>query len=219
MVWNPQLLNLLIKALGETLYMVGISLVLAAFFGIPLGILLVITGPRHIKPLKTINKILSAIINVGRSLPFIILLVAIIPLTRLIVGTSIGTAGAIVPLTVSAIPFMARVVESALLEVDWGVIEAAQAMGATTWQIIIKVLIPEAVPGLVLGVTMVAVSLISYSAMAGAVGGGGLGDLAIRYGYQRFRGDIMFATVLVLVVLVQGLQSLGGWIANSLNRR
>lgn len=219
MVWNPQLLSLLIKALGETLYMVGISLVLAALFGIPLGILLVITGPRHIRPLKTFHKILSIIINVGRSLPFIILLVAIIPLTRLIVGTSIGTAGAIVPLTVSAIPFMARVVESALLEVDWGVIEAAQAMGANTWQIIMKVLIPEAVPGLILGLTMVAVSLISYSAMAGAVGGGGLGDLAIRYGYQRFRGDIMFATVLILVVLVQGLQSLGGWLANHLNRR
>ena len=199
--------------------MVGISLALAALFGIPLGILLVITGPRHIRPLKTLHKILSIIINVGRSLPFIILLVAIIPLTRLIVGTSIGTAGAIVPLTVSAIPFMARVVESALLEVDWGVIEAAQAMGANTWQIISKVLIPEAVPGLVLGLTMVAVSLISYSAMAGAVGGGGLGDLAIRYGYQRFRGDIMFATVLILVALVQGLQSLGGRLANRLKHR
>ncbi|HBG16583.1 MAG TPA: methionine ABC transporter permease [Firmicutes bacterium] len=214
MVWN-----LLFKALGETLYMVGISLVLAAFFGIPLGILLVISGPRHIKPLTVVHRVLSVIINVGRSLPFIILLVAIIPLTRFLVGTSIGTAGAIVPLTVSAIPFMARVVESALLEIDWGVIEAAQAMGATTVQIITKVLLPEAVPGLVLGVTMVAVSLISYSAMAGAVGGGGLGDLAIRYGYQRFRGDIMIITVLVLVAMVQGLQSLGGWLSERLNRK
>ncbi len=214
MVWN-----LLFKALGETLYMVGISLVLAAFFGIPLGILLVISGPRHIKPLTVVHRVLSVIINVGRSLPFIILLVAIIPLTRFLVGTSIGTAGAIVPLTVSAIPFMARVVESALLEIDWGVIEAAQAMGATTVQIITKVLLPEAVPGLVLGVTMVAVSLISYSAMAGAVGGGGLGDLAIRYGYQRFRGDIMIITVLVLVAMVQGLQSLGGWLSEPLNRK
>ena len=214
MVWN-----LLFKALGETLYMVGISLVLAAFFGIPLGILLVISGPRHIKPLMVVHRVLSVIINVGRSLPFIILLVAIIPLTRFLVGTSIGTAGAIVPLTVSAIPFMARVVESALLEIDWGVIEAAQAMGATTVQIITKVLLPEAVPGLVLGVTMVAVSLISYSAMAGAVGGGGLGDLAIRYGYQRFRGDIMIITVLVLVAMVQGLQSLGGWLSERLNRK
>jgi D-methionine transport system permease protein len=213
-VWG-QILNATI----ETIYMVGVALVLSALFGIPLGILLVITGPRHIKPLPLIHRTLSIVINVGRSLPFIILLVAIIPFTRWLVGTSIGTAGAIVPLTVSAIPFMARVVESALLEVDWGVIEAAQAMGASTGQIITKVLIPEAVPGLVLGVTMVAVSLISYSAMAGAVGGGGLGDLAIRYGYQRFRGDIMFFTVLVLVVMVQSIQSFGGWLASRLNHR
>ncbi|NLM37770.1 MAG: ABC transporter permease [Firmicutes bacterium] len=199
--------------------MVGVALVLSALFGIPLGILLVITGPRHIKPLPVIHRSLSVVINVGRSLPFIILLVAIIPFTRWLVGTSIGTTGAIVPLTVSAIPFMARVVETALLEVDWGVIEAAQAMGASTQQIITKVLIPEAIPGLVLGVTMVAVSLISYSAMAGAVGGGGLGDLAIRYGYQRFRGDIMLITVLVLVAMVQSIQSFGGWLASRLNHR
>lgn len=209
----------ILNAAIETLYMVGVALALSALFGIPLGILLVITGPRHIKPLPGFHRVLSVIINVGRSLPFIILLVAIIPFTRWLVGTSIGTAGAIVPLTVSAIPFMARVVETALLEIDWGVIEAAQAMGATTGQIITKVLIPEAVPGLVLGVTMVAVSLISYSAMAGAVGGGGLGDLAIRYGYQRFRGDIMLVTVLVLVVMVQSLQSFGGWLATRLNHR
>ncbi|HHT48013.1 MAG TPA: ABC transporter permease [Firmicutes bacterium] len=199
--------------------MVGIALALSAFVGIPVGILLVITGPRHIKPMPLLHRALSMVINVGRSLPFIILLVAIIPFTRWLVGTSIGTAGAIVPLTVSAIPFMARVVESALLEIDWGVIEAAQAMGATTGQIITKVLIPEAVPGLVLGITMVAVSLISYSAMAGAVGGGGLGDLAIRYGYQRFRGDIMLITVLVLVVMVQSLQSFGSWLSARLNHR
>ena len=214
MIWS-----LIVKATVETGYMVGVALVLSALVGIPLGILLVITAPRHIKPLPLLHRVLSVVINVGRSLPFIILLVAIIPFTRWLVGTSIGTAGAIVPLTISAIPFMARVVESALLEIDWGVIEAAQAMGGSTRQIIAKVLIPEAVPGLVLGVTMVAVSLISYSAMAGAVGGGGLGDLAIRYGYQRFRGDIMFWTVLVLVVIVQGLQSFGGWLAAKLNHR
>jgi D-methionine transport system permease protein len=214
MVWN-----LLLKALGETLYMVGFSLVLSAVFGIPLGIVLVITEPRHIKPAPVIHKLLSTIINIGRSLPFIILLVAIIPFTRLVVGTSIGTAGAIVPLTVSAIPFVARVVETALLEIDRGVIEAAQAIGATTGQIITKVLIPEAVPGLILGMTMVAVNLIGYSAMAGAVGGGGLGDLSIRYGYQRFRGDIMLLTVVVLVAIVQGLQSFGSWLATRLNRR
>lgn len=214
MVWN-----LLLKALWETLYMVGTSLVLSALFGVPLGIVLVITEPHHIKPSPFIHKILSTIINIGRSLPFIILLVAIIPFTRLVVGTSIGTTGAIVPLTVSAIPFVARVVESALLEIDRGVIEAAQAMGATTGQIITKVMIPEAVPGLILGLTMVAVNLIGYSAMAGAVGGGGLGDLSIRYGYQRFRGDIMFFTVVILVAIVQGLQSCGSWLAARLNRR
>lgn len=214
MVWN-----LLLKALGETLYMVGISLTISALLGIPLGIVLVITDPHHIKPAPVIHKLLSTIINIGRSLPFIILLVAIIPFTRLVVGTSIGTAGAIVPLTISAIPFMARVVESALLEIDRGVIEASQAMGATTGQIIAKVLIPEAVPGLILGLTMVAVNLIGYSAMAGAVGGGGLGDLSIRYGYQRFRGDIMLITVVALVAIVQGLQSLGSWLAGQLNHR
>jgi D-methionine transport system permease protein len=211
--------SLIVKATVETGYMVGVALALSALLGIPLGILLVITAPRHIKPLPLLHRAFSMVVNVGRSLPFIILLVAIIPFTRWLVGTSIGTAGAIVPLTISAIPFMARVVESALLEIDWGVIEAAQAMGASTRQIIAKVLLPEAVPGLVLGVTMVAVSLISYSAMAGAVGGGGLGDLAIRFGYQRFRGDIMFWTVLVLVAIVQGLQSFGGWLAAKLNHR
>jgi D-methionine transport system permease protein len=179
----------------------------------------VITGPGHIRPHQTVHSALSVIVNVGRSLPFIILLVAIVPFTRLVVGTSIGTLGAIVPLTVSAIPFFARLVETTMLEVDSGVIEAAQAIGATTRQIIGKVLIPEAKSGLVLGVTNCAVSLISYSAMAGAVGGGGLGDLAIRYGYQRFQPEVMLATVVILVVLVQGIQSLGDWIARLMNHR
>ena len=216
---NPQLWTLLIKALWETIYMVAISLALSAVFGIPLGILLVITGPQHIRPNPAFHNVLATIVNIGRSLPFIILLVAIIPFTRLVVGTSIGTAGAMVPLTIGAIPFLARVVESAVLEVDWGVIEAAQAMGATTWQIITKVLIPEARSGLILGLTITAVSLVSYSAMAGTVGGGGLGDLAIRFGYQRFQADVMPATILVLIVLVQGMQSLGDWMAKRLNRR
>lgn len=218
-MWNPQLFNLLINGLWETLYMVGVSLVIATLFGLPLGVLLVITGPGHIKPHPAIHSTLSVIVNIGRSLPFIILLVAIVPFTRLVVGTSIGTLGAIVPLTVSAIPFFARLVETTLLEVDGGIIEAAQAIGATTWQIISKVLIPEAKSGLVLGITNCAVSLISYSAMAGAVGGGGLGDLAIRYGYQRFQPDVMVATVVILVVLVQGIQSLGDWTARKLNHK
>jgi D-methionine transport system permease protein len=219
MVWNPQLINLLINGLWETIYMVGVSLLIAAGFGLPIGILLVITGPDHIRPNPVLHSALSTIVNIGRSLPFIILLVAIVPFTRFVVGTSIGTVGAIVPLTVSAIPFFARLVETNLLEVDGGVIEAAQAIGATTWQIIGKVLIPEAKSGLVLSVTNSAVSLISYSAMAGAVGGGGLGDLAIRYGYQRFQPDVMLATVIVLIILVQGIQTLGDWVARKLNHR
>jgi D-methionine transport system permease protein len=218
-VWNPQLINLLINGLWETIYMVGVSLAIAAIFGLPIGVLLVITGPDHIRPHRMLHSALSTVVNIGRSLPFIILLVAIVPFTRFVVGTSIGTLGAIVPLTVSAIPFFARLVETNLLEVEGGVIEAAQAIGATTWQIISKVLIPEAKSGIVLSITNSAVSLISYSAMAGAVGGGGLGDLAIRYGYQRFQPDVMLATVVVLVILVQGVQSLGDWIARRLNHR
>ena len=219
MVWNPQLFNLLLNGLWETIYMVGVSLVIAAGFGLPIGVLLVITGPEHIHPHRVLHTALSTVVNIGRSLPFIILLVAIVPFTRLVVGTSIGTTGAIVPLTVSAIPFFARLVETNLLEVDRGVIEAAQSIGATTWQIIIKVLLPEAKSGLVLSITKTAVSLISYSAMAGAVGGGGLGDLAIRYGYQRFQPDVMLATVIILIILVQGIQSLGDWIARKINHR
>lgn len=199
--------------------MVGVSLAIAAIFGLPIGVLLVITAPDHIRPHRMLHSALSTVVNIGRSLPFIILLVAIVPFTRFVVGTSIGTLGAIVPLTVSAIPFFARLVETNLLEVEGGVIEAAQAIGATTWQIISKVLIPEAKSGIVLSITNSAVSLISYSAMAGAVGGGGLGDLAIRYGYQRFQPDVMLATVVVLVILVQGVQSLGDWIARRLNHR
>lgn len=218
-MWNPQLLNLLINGLWETIYMVGVSLLIAACCGLPIGVLLVITGPEHIRPNPVLHSALSTIVNIGRSLPFIILLVAIVPFTRFVVGTSIGTVGAIVPLTVSAIPFFARLVETNLLEVDGGVIEAAQAIGASTWQIIGKVLIPEAKSGLVLSITNCAVSLISYSAMAGAVGGGGLGDLAIRYGYQRFQPDVMVATVIILIILVQGIQSLGDWIARSIDHR
>lgn len=218
-MWTPQLINLLINGLWETIYMVGVSLVIAAVFGLPIGVLLVITGPDHIRPNRVLHSALSTLVNIGRSLPFIILLVAIVPFTRFVVGTSIGTLGAIVPLTVSTIPFFARLVETNLLEVDRGVIEAAQAIGATTWQIISKVLIPEAKSGIVLSITNSAVSLISYSAMAGAVGGGGLGDLAIRYGYQRFQPDVMLATVVVLIILVQGVQSLGEWIARKLNHR
>lgn len=218
-MFNPMIWTMLKTALLETLYMVGVSTVFAVVLGLPLGILLVITSEGHIKPNKWFNTILGWIVNVGRSVPFIILMVAIINFTRWLVGTSIGTTAAIVPLTISAIPFFARVTEQSLREVDKGIIEAAQAMGATTMQIIIKVLLPEAFSSLVLAMTITAVNLIGYSAMAGAIGGGGLGDLAIRYGYQRFRGDIMLITVIVLVILVQGVQTIGNFLARRLSHK
>lgn len=210
---NSMMITLLWNATKETLYMVGVAVVVAELIGLPIGILLVVSEKGHILEQLSFNKILSLIVNIGRSIPFIILLVAIIPFTRIVVGTSIGTSAAIVPLIVAAIPFVARVVESSLKEVDSGVVEAAEAMGASPWQIIVKVLLPEALPGLILGFTLTAVNLVGYSAMAGTVGGGGLGDLAIRYGYQRFRGDVMLYTVIILVVMVQLIQMLGDWIS------
>jgi D-methionine transport system permease protein len=216
---NPMLWQMLYSASLETLYMVGVSVLLAGAVGGPLGVISVVTAPGQILASPVVSRVLSVIINIGRSVPFIILMVAIIPFTRLITGTSIGTSAAIVPLTVAAIPFVARLVETALLEVDRGVIEAATAMGATPWQIIRKVLIPEALPALVLSLTVTTINLISYSAMAGAIGGGGLGDLAIRYGYQRFQVDVMIATVVFLVILVQLIQSLGESVAKGLRHR
>ena len=216
---NPMIWRLLWQGTGETLYMVVVAVALAELVGLPLGIILVTTARGHVLESPVVNRVLAMIINVGRSVPFIILMVAIIPFTRRVVGTSIGTTAAMVPLTVAAIPFVARLVETALKEVDDGVVEAALAMGASPFQIICKVLIPEAMPSLVLGLTITAVNLIGYSAMAGAVGGGGLGDLAVRYGYQRFRGDIMLLTVAILIVLVQIMQTLGDWAANRLSRK
>ena len=216
---NPMIWRLLWQGTGETLYMVVVAVALAELVGLPLGIILVTTARGHVLESPVVNRVLAMIINVGRSVPFIILMVAIIPFTRRVVGTSIGTTAAMVPLTVAAIPFVARLVETAFKEVDDGVVEAALAMGASPFQIICKVLIPEAMPSLVLGLTITAVNLIGYSAMAGAVGGGGLGDLAVRYGYQRFRGDIMLLTVAILIVLVQIMQTLGDWAANRLSRK
>lgn len=199
--------------------MVVASTLIAALFGLPLGLALACTSPGHILENRVINKLLGAIVNVGRSIPFIILMVAIIPFTRWLVGTSIGTTAAIVPLSIAAIPFAARLVESAIFEIDRGVIEAAQSMGSSPWQIIWKVLIPEARASLVLGLTITTVNLVGYSAMAGAIGGGGLGDLAIRFGYQRFRGDVMLQTVILLVILVQAMQMLGDWASRKLSKR
>jgi D-methionine transport system permease protein len=199
--------------------MVGVAGVLAAIGGVPIGIILVITGRGHILPNAPVNRVLGIAVNAFRSTPFIILMIAIIPLTRLIVGTSIGTTAAIVPLTVAAVPFVARLAESSLREVDPGLIEAAQAMGASPRQIVVKVLMPEAWPGIVAGITITLVNLVGYSAMAGAVGGGGLGDLGIRYGYQRFQPEVMVVVVVVLIVMVQGLQSAGDWLSARLNKR
>lgn len=216
---SQEMLALLVDSLLETLYMVSASAAIATVLGVPLGVILVVTAKGHILQNLWLNRILGSIANAARSTPFIILMVAIIPLTRLLAGTSIGTQAAIVPLSIAAIPFVGRVVESSLREVDYGLIEAAMAMGASPLQIIRKVLLPEALPSIVLGLTLTVISLIGYSAMAGAIGGGGLGDLAIRFGYQRFRVDVMIATVAILIALVQLVQSAGDMLSRRLNRR
>jgi D-methionine transport system permease protein len=199
--------------------MVGVSTLLTAVFGLLLGVLLVLTDRGGLLSVPPVNRLLGAVVNVGRSLPFIILLIALMPFTRLIVGTTIESTAAIVPLTVGAIPFYARLVETALREVDRDVIAAARAMGASVREIVVKVLLREARPGLAAGLTVTVIALIGYSAMAGAIGGGGLGDVAVRYGYERFETGVMVATVVVLVVLVQLIQMLGDLVARRLSRR
>ena len=216
---SPEMIALLVESLGETLYMVGVSAAISTIIGVPLGVILVTTSRGHILENLPVNRVLGAIANATRSTPFIILMVAIIPVTRVLAGTSIGTNAAIVPLSIAAIPFVGRIVEASLREVDFGLIEAAQAMGASPFQIISRVLIPEAMPSMVLGLTLSVISLIGYSAMAGAIGGGGLGDLAIRFGYQRFRVDVMIATVVILIALVQLVQSAGDMVSHRLNKK
>lgn len=215
---SNEMIELLIKSFWETGYMVVASTVLASLIGIPLGIILTVTRNGHILPNAVINSVLGVIVNATRSTPFIILMVAIIPLTRMLVGSSIGTTAAIVPLTISAAPFIARVIESSLLEIDHGVIEAAQSMGASPMQIIYKVLLPESLHSIVLGITLAVIALIGYSAMAGVLGGGGLGDLAIRYGYQRFQSDVMIVTVVILILMVQLIQFIGDTLSKKLNK-
>ena len=209
----------LLIGFGDTLYMVAVSLLFSALIGLPLGILLVITRKGHILDNKWVFNILNPIINILRSVPFIILLVAIIPLTRLIVNTAIGTTAAIVPLVFYATPYIARLVENSLLEVDKGIIEAAQSMGATVPQIIFKFLIPEGLSSLILTFTTATIGLVGASAMAGAVGAGGVGDLAITYGYQRFDTMTMIVTVAALVIIVQILQSTGNMVSKQIRRR
>ncbi|MEQ8252075.1 MAG: methionine ABC transporter permease [Oceanibaculum nanhaiense] len=216
---SHQLFLLLAEATLDTLYMVALSGAIGTVLGLPLGVWLATSGRGELLAAPLFNRIGGVLVNATRSTPFIILVVAIIPFTRLVAGTSIGTSAAIVPLTVAAVPFIARIVEAAIREVDRGLVEAAEAMGATPYQIIAKVLVPEALPGILLGLTLAIVSLIGYSAMVGAVGGGGLGDLGIRYGYQRFMPEVMAIVVLLLIVLVQGIQSLGERLARRVNKR
>jgi D-methionine transport system permease protein len=214
-----QILSLLANAAWETAYMVLVALSIGTAMGGPLGVLLATSGRGELFAMPVFNRVVGAAVNATRSIPFIILAVAIIPFTRLVAGTSIGTSAAIVPLTVAATPFIARIIEGAVRGVDAGLIEAAQAMGAKPLQIVFKVLLPEALPAIVLGLTLTTVLLIGYSAMVGAVGGGGLGDLGIRYGYQRFRPAVMAAVVITLILVVQLIQTAGDRLARRLNKR
>ncbi|HEV2605695.1 MAG TPA: methionine ABC transporter permease [Microvirga sp.] len=216
---SPEIIRLIVEATDDTLLMVAVAAGLGTVFGLPLGVFLATSGRCELFAAPHANRALGLVVNATRSTPFIILVVAIIPFTRLVAGTSIGTNAAIVPLTVAATPFIARLIEGAIREVDQGLVEAARAFGASPVQIVRKVLIPEALPGIVLGLTLAIVSLLGFSAMVGAVGGGGLGDLGIRYGYQRFMPDVMATVVIVLIVLVQAVQSVGDRLARRLNKR
>lgn len=211
--------ELLLNATGETLYMVLLAALFTVAIGLPVGVLLFLTRPKGILPNRAISLLLNTLVNTGRALPFVVLLIALIPFTRLLVGTTLGSTAAIVPITLGAFPFFARIVENALDEVDRGRIEAVVSMGGSLWHIVSRVLLPEALPALVAGVTLTIVMLIGFSAMAGVVGGGGLGDLAIRYGYQRFDNKIMAATIVVLLALVMLIQKLGDRLVRSLAYR
>ncbi|MBM6838562.1 ABC transporter permease, partial [Clostridium saudiense] len=204
-------IEIIVTALGQTVYMVFFSTLFASVLGFILGIILTVTSPDGLRPNKVSYKILDSIINVLRSFPFVILIVAIIPLTRVIIGKSIGETAAIVPLTIAAAPFVARIIESSLKEVDPGVIEAAKSFGSSDSQIVFKVMLKEAVPSIISGLTLTVINMIGYSAMAGSVGAGGLGKVAITYGYQGFQTDIMVTTVIILIIIVQSLQSLGNY--------
>lgn len=211
--------DLLIQGTLETLYMTFASTVFAYIIGLPLGVIMVVTDKKGIAPNKAVNQVLGTVVNIGRSLPFIILMVALIPFTRAVVGTAIGSTAAIVPLTIAAAPFVARMVESSLAELDPGVVEAAKTMGATNMQIARKVLLPESVPSLIRGFSITTITLIGYSAMAGAFGSGGLGDIAIRYGFHRFEPKVMLVTVILIIVIVQLIQMGFNFAANKIDKR
>lgn len=210
---------LLLDGSLDTLYMVSLAALFTVLIGLPLGVLLFLTRRDGVLPAPLFNQVIGSVVNVGRSLPFIVLLIALIPFTRIIIGTTLGSTAAVVPITIGAFPFFARVVENALDEVDKGRIEAILSMGGNVWHIISKVLLPEALPALLAGITLTIVMLIGFSSMAGVIGGGGLGDLAIRYGYQRFNDQVMVGTVVILVAMVQLVQSIGDRLVRSLAHR
>ncbi|QHI72727.1 methionine ABC transporter permease [Aminipila terrae] len=218
-MWSSEITDMLIKGTGETVYMTLVSTLLGYLFGLPMGILLAISDKEGLKPNVVIYKVLDFIANVVRSVPFLILLIVIIPFTRVVVGQSYGSTATIVPLVVAAVPFIARMVESSIKEVDYGVIEAAQSMGAGTFSIITRVLLVEARTSIIVGATIAIGTILGYSAMAGTVGGGGLGDIAVRYGYYRYQTDIMLVTVILLIILVQLFQTVGMKVSNRLDKR
>ncbi len=218
-MWTPEVNEMIIRGIGETLYMTVFSTAIGYLFGLPLGVCLAITDKEGLTPNKVIYKILDVVVNVTRSIPFLILLILLIPVTRLLVGKSTGSTATIVPLVVAAIPFIARMVESSIKEVDYGVVEAAKSMGAGNFRIICKVLLVEGRTSLVTGITIAIGTILGYSAMAGTVGGGGLGDIAVRYGYYRYQSDIMIVTVILLIILVQIFQSVGMITAKRINKR
>ena len=206
-------------AIPQTIYMVLFSSIIAVVFGMLLGIILTLTRPGGLREIKSLYSFLDFVVNIMRSLPFIILMIVVMPLTKVIVGKGYGTNASIVPLSISAIPFVARIVEGYLIQVDKGIIDAAKSMGATTSQIVFKVLIPESMPAIVNGITLTIINIIGYSAMAGAIGGGGLGDVALRYGYQRGQTDVLFVTVVVIIIFVQLIQFVGNTISNNINKK
>lgn len=216
---NGDLFDLLLQGSGETVYMAIMSTIFALLIGLPLGIVLVVSEKGHVIESPKLNKVLGTVINVVRSFPSIILIVVLLPLSRFIVGTTLGTNAAIVPISIGAAPFLARIIENCLNEVAFGKIEAALAIGASPLTIIRKVLIPEALPSLIRGITIAIIAIIGFTAIAGAIGAGGLGSLAIRFGYMRFRDDVMFSTILILVILVQGIQWGGDLAAKYINRK
>ena len=215
-LWNNGLIQL---GVWETIYMTLISSAIAYVIGLPLGVILSVTDANGIRPTPWVNRILGFVVNFFRSIPFIILMVAMLPVAKFIIGTSLGNGAVIVMLVIAAAPYVARMVESSVKEVGFGVIEAAQSMGATDLQIIVKVLIPEALPGIIAGLTIALVALVGASAMAGAIGGGGLGDMGIRYGYQRFMPEVMLAVVVILIAFVQSIQSLGDWLVRRVSHK